>query len=300
MKTHIESRSPWGNKQAYWFILPSMIILTVFVYIPLVNSFRYSFRNMDIFMQNVTSAGLGNYVQMFQDQRFWNAVKNTIFFTLALVPAQIIISLILVPLVSYSSIYSKAMRTIYYIPVVCSMTAVSIIFSLLLDPNMGLIPYHLKTLNISSAAFLKSPTLALPTLVVITVWKNFGYTLTILMVAAMGISHSLYEAADMDGTGFWKKFFYITIPGMWPSISFSVVTTTITSLQMFDQAYVMTKGGPLYHTETLVQYIYNRGFQTPPYSLGYASTLSVALMVIVAIVTVILRRFFSENRIESI
>ncbi|MDR2303580.1 MAG: sugar ABC transporter permease [Treponema sp.] len=272
-----------------------MIILSVFVFIPLVSSMLISFMDMDIFMNDAGLIGFNNYMQMGKDPRFWNAMGNTLFFTMMHIPLQIIIAVVLASVVATNKGWARLMRTIYYIPTVCSMTAIGITFAMLLDPNMGLLPFWLRRFGIGAVSFLKSTTLAMPTLAAISVWKGFGYTLTILTAAILVIPQSLYEAADIDGAGFWRRFFDITVPGIWTAVSFCVVTTTITSLQMFDQAYIMTKGGPLYHTETIVQYIYNRGFQTAPYSLGYASTMSVAVLILVAVITFILRRFFMDK-----
>ena len=171
------------------------------------------------------------------------------------------------------------------------MTAIGIVWSMLLDPNMGLVAYWLKQAGFETAAFLKDPKFAMPTVIAVTAWKGFGYTLTLLAAAVLNIPQSLYEAAQMDGAGSFQKFIHITIPGIWATISFCIVTTTIGAMQMFDQAYVMTQGGPLNKTETVVQYIYDRGFQTAPYDLGYASAISVYLFVIVAVMTFVLRRF---------
>ena len=118
------------------------------------------------------------------------------------------------------------------------MTAMGIVWSMMLDPNMGLVPYWLSKIGIDSISFLKDPNLAMPTVIAVTAWKGFGYTLTLLTAAVLNISSSLYEAADMDGAGQWKKFIHITIPGIFPTISFCIVTTTISSLQVFDQRCV--------------------------------------------------------------
>lgn len=187
------------------------------------------------------------------------------------------------------------LRSIYYLPFVCSMTAIGIVWSMLLDPNMGLVAYWLKQAGLETVAFLKDPKFAMPTVIAVTAWKGFGYTLTLLAAAVLNIPQSLYEAAQMDGAGRFQKFRHITIPGIWSTISFCIVTTTISAMQMFDQAYVMTKGGPLNKTETVVQYIYDRGFQTAPYDLGYASAISVYLFVIVAVMTFVLRRFILKR-----
>jgi multiple sugar transport system permease protein len=250
-----------------------------------------SLLNIDIFMKDISFAGLANFLRLVADERVSNATFHTLYFALLEVPLQIVLGLFLTMFVATETLRSRLYRSIYYLPFICSMTAVSIIWSMLLDPNMGLVPYVLNRIGIGTIAFLKDPNWAMPTIVAVTVWKGFGYTLTLLSAAALNISDSLYEAADMDGAGNLKKFLHITIPSIWPTISFCIVTTTISALQVFDQAYVMTKGGPLNKTETVVLYIFDRGFETAPYDLGYASAVSVYLFGIIAVVTFILRKF---------
>lgn len=280
-----------NQKSAYLFIMPSMIILSVFVFIPLIASFVISMTDMNIFMKDVQFVGLKNFFRLFEDDRVRNATFNSLYFTLLEVPLQVGLALLLTVCLSKNSRYSKLLRSVYYLPFVCSMTAIGIVWSMLLDPNMGLIAYWLKQAGLETIAFLKDPKLAMPTVIVVTAWKGFGYTLTLLAAAVLNISQSLYEAAEMDGAGSFRRFIHITIPGIWPTISFCIVTSTIGAMQMFDQAYVMTQGGPLNKTETVVQYIYDRGFQTAPYDLGYASAISVYLFVIVAVMTFVLRKF---------
>lgn len=290
---------PHNQKCAYLFILPSMIILTIFVFIPLVSSLVISLLNMNIFMKDISFAGLTNFKQLFQDSRVGNATFNSLYFTLFEVPLQVGLALLLAMYVAKNNRYTKLLRSTYYLPFVCSMTAISIIWSMLLDPNMGLVPYWLEQTGLKSISFLKDPNLAMPTVIAVTAWKGFGYTLTLITAAVLNISASLYEAADMDGAGQWKKFIHITIPGIFPTISFCVVTTTISALQIFDQTYVMTQGGPLNRTETVVQYIYDRGFQTAPYDLGYASSISVYLFVIIAVITFVLKKFVLNKGEEA-
>lgn len=280
-----------NQKSAYLFILPSMIILSVFVFIPLIASFVISITDMNIFMKDIRFVGIKNFTRLFEDGRVSNATFNSLYFTLLEVPLQVGLALLLTVCLSKNNRYSKLLRSVYYLPFVCSMTAIGIVWSMLLDPNMGLVAYWLKQAGFETIAFLKDPKFAMPTVIVVTAWKGFGYTLTLLAAAVLNISQSLYEAAEMDGAGSFSKFIHITIPGIWPTISFCIVTSTIGAMQMFDQAYVMTQGGPLNKTETVVQYIYDRGFQTAPYDLGYASAISVYLFIIVAVMTFVLRKF---------
>ena len=198
-----------NQKCAYLFILPSMIILTIFVFIPLVSSLVISLLNMNIFMKDISFAGLTNFKQLFQDSRVGNATFNSLYFTLFEVPLQVGLALLLAMYVAKNNRYTKLLRSTYYLPFVCSMTAISIIWSMLLDPNMGLVPYWLEQAGLKSISFLKDPNLAMPTVIAVTAWKGFGYTLTLITAAVLNISASLYEAADMDGAGQWKKFIHI-------------------------------------------------------------------------------------------
>lgn len=288
-----------NQKSAYLFIAPSMIILSVFVFIPLIASFVISITDMNIFMKDVRFTGIGNFIRLFADDRVINATFNSLYFTLLEVPLQVGLALLLTVSLAKNSRYCKMLRSVYYLPFVCSMTAIGIVWSMLLDPNMGLFAYWLKSVGVETVSFLKDPKLAMPTVIAVTAWKGFGYTLTLLAAAVLNISQSLYEAAQMDGAGSFQKFIHITVPGIWPTISFCIVTTTIGAMQMFDQAYVMTQGGPLNKTETVVQYIYDRGFQTAPYDLGYASAISVYLFVIVAVMTFVLRKIILNRGEET-
>ncbi|EET62052.1 ABC transporter, permease protein [Marvinbryantia formatexigens DSM 14469] len=280
-----------SQNTAYLFLLPSFIILTIFVFIPLAGAAGISLMNIDIYMNDISFAGLGNYIRMLGDDRVWNATWNTVCFALIEVPLQILLALLLLMFMTKNNRFHKLLRTTFYIPYVCSMTAVSIMWSMILNKNYGMLSYLLSKIGISMPNLLTSAEWAMPTVILVTVWKNFGYTLTVLSAAALGVSGSLYEAAELDGANGLQKFFYVTIPGIRETIGFCVVTTLIMSLQVFDQIYVMTQGGPQNKTETLVGYIYNRGFQTAPYDLGYASAVAIYLFLIIAVITFIMRKY---------
>lgn len=288
-----------SQRTAYLFLLPSSIILVVFVFVPLIATFFISLLHMDVFMQNTSFAGLANFKQLFSDGRVLNDTVNTLYFTVMEVPLQIVVALLFATLIARDTPFNKLMRTVFYLPFICSLTAVGIVWSMLLDPNMGWLPYMLGKIGVPTVSFLQDPNLAMPTIAVISVWKGFGYTITLLVAAILNVPESLYEAANLDGAGPWNKFRKITVPEIWPTICFCIVTNTIGSLQTFDLPYIMTKGGPNYRTETIVEYIYDRGFQTAPYSLGYASTVSVYLFLIIALVTFVLRHFILNRQEEG-
>lgn len=291
LKKHKCGPGIYQQRMAYLFLAPALLILAVFVFFPLISSLVLSGLNIDIFMTQISFAGLDHFKQLFSDPRVGNATKNTFFFAFMEVPLQMLTALLLASLVSRNQRICRVLRSVYYLPFVCSMTAVSIVWSMLLDPNKGLVPYVLSQFGWGTIPFLKSAAYAMPTVIVITAWKGFGYTLTILSAAILNISPSLNEAAEIDGAGPLQRFLRITIPCIWPTLCFCIVTTMIGSLQVFDQVYIMTGGGPNFATETLVAYIYDRGFQTAPYSIGYASSIAVYLFFFIAAITFILRKF---------
>ena len=287
-----------NQKIAYLFILPSSLILIIFVFVPLFETFFISLNNMDIYMNGYNFIGFDNYMRILEDSRVWNATKNTIVYTVVEVPLQIALSLLILLLMLGNNKFHKFLRTVFYIPYVCSMTAISIMWSMILNKNSGMVAFLLGRIGIEIPNLLGTEGYAMGTVIAVSVWKSFGYTLTLLSAAALGVSQSLYEAAEIDGASWFKKFIYVTIPGIRETIAFCLVTTLITALQVFDQIYVLTQGGPLYSTETLVGYIFERGFKTAPFDVGYATSVAVYLFFLIAIVTFVLRKYSTRREEE--
>lgn len=290
-----KSNSP--NRVAWLFLVPSFLFIIVFNFIPLISAMTISTLNLNIFMKNVSFAGLGNYIKILSDLRFWNSLKNTMVFTVLEAPMQIGLALLVAAVIHRNTRFRRLMRSFYYIPVVCSMTAMGILWSIL-DPTLGYYSYIFKMLGIDNALFLKSPSTAMLWVVLITVWKNFGLTMMILIAGFQDIPYSYYEAAQIDGANAGQSFRFISLPLLKPSLAFCIVTVIIDCLKVFDQVYVMTQGGPLHATETVVQYIYQKGFSIAPFNLGYASAVAEILFLIIAFVTYFL--FKSLNRKEAV
>lgn len=281
---------------AYFFVLPSILLLLVFYVIPIFMSFGMSFLKIDIFLTNISFAGLENFKKLLTDQRFWNALLNTFRFTVFEVPLQTGIALILAIYVSKNSWFRRFSRSLLFLPAVCSMTAIGILWSIILDPTLGIYTYFLKSIGITGVTFLKNPNLAMPTVIGMTVWKTFGLNMIILVAGIQAIPQSYYEAAQIDGAGTFMLHAKITLPQLFPTLSFCLITNMIDALKVFDQIYVMTQGGPLYKTETIVQYIYNVGFKIAPFNLGYASAIAEILFVLIAATTLIIyRKAFKEE-----
>ena len=287
----------WLNKPAkaaYLFILPSMLILFVFTLIPVVSSVAIGFFDLNMFFKNTTFVGLQNYVKLLADRRVWNSFGNTLAFMLMEVPLQVALGLFVAVLVSRTGWFTRLARSVLFIPVVCSLTSISIIWSLILDPTIGIVPYYTQLLGLGKCSFLKDPNLAMPIIVFLSVWKNFGQTMVILLAGIQSINPTYYEAAMVEGARPIQQFFRITLPLLLPNIAFCVITNLIGSMQVFDQVYVATRGGPMFRTETAVMYIYTRAFSSP-FQLGYASAIATVLFVIIMILSLSLNRWFLKR-----
>ncbi len=297
MARRIKAIGVYWNKPehiAYLFILPALLVLFVFTVIPLAGTFVIGFFNMNVFFTDTSFAGFDNFIRFFQDERALNALKNTLYFTILQTPAQVITGLVIAVLVSKNTLFNKFCRSMFFIPVVCSLVSIGIMWSMLLDSNIGIVSYWLSRLGVSSPNFFRNPNLAMPTVALMTVWANFGVTMTILLAAIQGVSPSLYEAAEIDGATKLDQFFHITIPQIFPALGYCLLTNFIGSMQVFDQVFVTTGGGPNYKTETIVQYIYSRGF-TAPFDLSYASAISTVFFVIIAVLTIALNRYMNKK-----
>lgn len=282
------------ERAAYLFLTPSFLVLLLFTVIPLLGTFAISFTDLNIFFTSRNFVSFENFTRIFSDERAVNSLIHSLYFTVLETPTQIIVGLLAAVALSKNTRFNRFCRSTFYIPVICSLTSIAIIFSMLLDPNVGAIPYLFSQVGLPIPQFFRDPTLAMPTVAIMTVWKNFGVTMTILLTAIQGISPSLYESAQMDGATKRQQFFNITLPQIVPSLGFCVLTNLIGSMQVFDQVYVATAGGPQFKTETAVQYIYSRGF-TAPYELGYASALSSVLFIIVATIAISTNVYMSRK-----
>lgn len=287
------------DRAAYLFLLPSFTILAVFLIVPVAISLFLGLFKLDIFLQNLELVGFRNFVRLFSDPRLRNAFSNTIYYMGVEMPLQVSVALLVALYVSRNTLFRKFLRSIYFVPAVCSMTAVGIMWSLMLDPVLGTIPYYLTRLGFPRVAVLRTPNLAMPAVIATSLWKNFGFSMVIFVAGLQNIPQSFYEAAEMDGCGKVRQFFMITVPLLLPTLGFVTITTTISGFQVFDQVFVMTQGGPLFRTETVVQYIYSRGF-TSPYELGYASAIAEVLFVCIMVVTLAMYRYFVRREVTEL
>lgn len=282
------------SRSAYVFLIPSVILLVLFNVIPLLIAFGLSMFDVPMTLNGGTFIGLDNFTEAFRDSRFINSLKITAVFTGLEVPIQVFGALIVAALITKNNKRNKFFRAVYFLPVICSATAVGIMWRMILHSNIGFITATLQSMGLGKINFLNTPGLTIFVVSFISIWRSFGISAIIYVTAVQQVSPSLYEAADMDGAGKVRQFFSITAPSIRPTFWYILMTRFAGALQIFDIIYITTNGGPNYSTESTVTYIYSRAFSSSS-SMGYASAMSVILFVVIMVITVLMYRKMSQE-----
>ncbi len=282
---------PKNQYLGYLLILPTYLLFITFFFIPLVYSFLLTFVKWNGFSPNREFVALNNYIRLFSDTGFLNALTNSMVYLVATVILSISISLLLSVLINEGIKGSSLINAIYFLPHIVSLVAVSVVWSWVYLPSgSGLINSFLGVFGITPKLWLKDPNLSMLSIIIIGVWKSLGYNIVILTAGLMSISPSLYEAANIDGANKVQTFFKVTLPLLKPTLFFvSVTGTTAGLIQVFDVVNVTTGGGPIGSTEMLVTYLYKLGFKE--YEIGYASAVAFALFFISLLITSIQKKF---------
>ncbi len=281
---HFWSRS--NERVGYLFILPSFLHLILFLVVPLVFSFFLSFtdwRGTNFY--NAPYVGLANYEFMLGDKRWWNAMLNSGYFTLLSVPFGMAISLLIALVMNMKLRGRYFFRTLFFMPNISSWVAVSVIWITLLDPKAGIVNYLLQSIGLPEVNWLGDPASAMPSLVLITIWKGAGFQMIIWLAGLQAIPQELYEAAAIDGANPWQSFWGLTLPLLKPTTFFLLITGVIGSFQVFSSVYVITGGGPRGATDVAVHRIYLRAFES--FDMGYASALAWVLFAVIFVFTVL-------------
>jgi multiple sugar transport system permease protein len=280
MPRHLVVENYW----AFAFLALSLIGLLGLTLLPIVISFGLSFTDWDA-LGAPQFVGLRNFIQLFQDRTFYRALWNTIYYTLVSVPLGMSISLALALVLNRSLPGMGLFRTLFLIPVISSTVATALLWGLMLDPYIGLVNFMLQALHLPTSGWLSDTRMAMPAIILMTVWKGLGYNMVLFLAGLQGVPQELRESARMDGANWWQEFTHVTLPMISPTTFFVLVMSLITSFQVFDQTWVLTKGGPQEATTTLVYYIYQTGFQN--LRMGYASAIAYALFFLTLIVVMI-------------
>jgi multiple sugar transport system permease protein len=303
---YLESSTP------YLFIFPAAILILVFHLLPIIISFGLSLYDWDM-IGRARFIGVQNYLAIMTDGQFWKSMVNTLYYVAGTVPFSLAISLGIAVVLNRQMIARGFYRTIYFLPVITSLNAVALVWTWIYHPKFGLLNGFLSFFGLAPQEWLlepkgflailldpmlekvgwslpssfSGPSLALTAIIVMSIWKGLGYNIVVLLAGLGNIPKELYEAARIDGAGPWTSFRHITLPMLMPTLSFLMITSTISSFQVFNQVYMMTQppGGPLGTTTVAVFYLYQKGFVD--FEMGYASAIALVLFLIILGITMI-------------
>ncbi len=270
----------------------------LFLAFPIVASFVLSFTSFGLrdlaSPIGTTFVGLKNYVDLLSDDKFWTALFNTFYFVVVGVPLTLAIGLLIANALNRGvNRFRTVFRVGYYLPVITSIVAIAVVWRFLLNPEFGLVNMLLGGLGINGPTWLADPVLAMPSIIAMAVWRNLGFAMVVFLAGMQAIPAMLYEAAEIDGAGRWQAFRFVTIPMLRPTILFMTVITTIGYLQLFEEPFVMTGGGPLDKTLSVTMYMYQQGFTF--FHQGYASAVAYVLFVIVAVIAFLQFKFLRSD-----
>jgi len=296
------SRVPEGARRearaAWMFLAPALSLIGVFFALPVLAGLVLSFSDFDIYAiadpSTARAVGFANYQSVLSNPLFWKALGNTFYFVLVAGPLSVAVSLAAALLVHARATRLRGLfRTIYFVPVVTTLVAVAIVFRYLEHPKYGLVNYALGLVGVPPVDWLGDPRFAMPAIVLLAVWKNFGYNMLIFVAGLSNIPEEQYEAARLDGASWWEQFRNVTLPNLMPTFLFVILITMLGNFQIFAEPYVMTQGGPLRATTTVVLLMYEEGFRW--WRMGLAAAIAFVLFVIMLGGTLIQLRLTKER-----
>lgn len=285
----------YGKYAPYLFLLPAGIVLLVFFFIPFFQTFILSFLNYsnDIYSPDV--CGLQNYINLFHNPVFYKVLLNTFLYLVLAVPILAVVPLFLAILINQKIKGITLYKILIYLPVIVSIVVAAIAFKWLYA-DQGILNYLVTSLGGEKIGWLTDTRWALLSVVIVTIWKGIGYYMIIYLAALMSVPKELYEACDIDGANFLTKHLTVTIPHIMPTIALVTTISAISAMKVFAEIYVMTKGGPLNSSKTIVYYIYEKAFEN--LDLGLASAMAVVLLVIVMAFSLVNIFCFEKNRYQ--
>jgi multiple sugar transport system permease protein len=278
-------------RAALLFLAPALAVIGFLFLLPAVASLFLSVTDFDIYaladIRNVRFVGTQNYEALFSDGIFWRALRNTLYFAGVGGPLTVLVALGTALLVNSKLTRFKGLfRTIYFAPVVTSLVAVAVVFRYLFHVRVGLVNQFLEAIGIAPIDWLGDPRWAMPAIVLLAVWKNFGYSMIIFVAGLQSIPEEIYEAARIDGASRWQQFRHVTLPMLAPTFLFVGIVTAVGYLQLFAEPYIMTPdGGPLKSTLSVVMLMYEQGFRW--WNLGYAAAIAFVLFVVIGVATLV-------------
>jgi len=290
------------TRSAWWFVAPALAVIVAFFYVPVTAALVLSATDFDIYViasaKNLRWLGVENYRRLFDDPRFWTALRNTGFFVVAGGTLSVLTSFVAALAVSARLVRGRALfRTVFFAPVVTTLVAVAVVWRYLYHPRLGPLAATARALGLEPVDWLGDPRWVMPAIVLMAVWKNFGFNMVIFMAGLQAIPERLYEAARLDGATAWQQLRHVTLPLLLPTSVFVLLMTAIGHFQLFAEPYVMTRGGPGDASLSVVLLMYEQGFRW--WSMGYAAAIAFVLFAIILVVTslqLLLRRQIASER----
>jgi multiple sugar transport system permease protein len=286
------------QRAAWWFVAPALLVIGVFFFLPVLAALAMSLTDFDLYALNdfgdLRWIGFENYARLLREPLFWKALGNTFYFVVLGVPLSIAVSLGAALLVnSKVARFRGLFRTVYFAPVVTTLVAVAVVWRYIFHTRYGFLNYSLASVGLDPIDWMGDPRWAMPAIVILAVWKNFGYNMIILLAALQNIPDDLYEAARIDGASGWQQFRHVTLPGIGPVLLLVSILTMTGYFQLFAEPYVMTEGGPLQATYSVLYFMFDEGFKW--WSLGRASAVAFLLFILMFIVTMVQLRLGRER-----
>ena len=285
----------YGKLTPYLFLIPAGIVLIIFFFIPFFQTILLSFQDYSNSIYHPQMVGFNNYIELFKNPVFYKVQFNTFIYLIVAVPILATIPLILAILINQQIRFANLYKILIYLPVIVSIVVAAIAFKWLYA-DQGILNYIVTSLGFENIGWLTDPNYALYSVIIVTIWKGIGYYMIIYLAALMSVPKELYEACDIDGANFITKHLTVTIPHIMPTIALVTTISSISAMKVFAEIYVMTKGGPLNSSKTIVYYIYERAFEN--LDLGFASAMAVVLLVIVMVFSLINIFCFERNKYQ--
>lgn len=285
-----------ANMQPYYFLLPALVLLVLFLFLPSLLSMYYAFTDYYLLTPDLREfIGIENFKKLIGDPVFIQSIKNIVQFVIFIIPIQVGAALGLALLVNKKRKGNIFFKVAFFSPVVMSLVVISVLWLYLLNPTEGLINTVLLNIGIDAQPFLTSPTQAMYVIIFVSAWQGAGYQMLIFLAGLQNIPGDVYEAAEIDGVSKWQKFLHITLPLLKPTSVLIMFTTLISAFKLLIQPMVMTQGGPMNSTMTPIYYIYQTGFTDR--LVGYASAITLVFGIIIAIVSFMQRKLAKEDEI---
>ena len=291
-----------NKKVVALYLLPVLILVTLFIYIPVVLNFFYSLFRWSAFSIDKVWIGFGNYTRLFTDETFWVALKNNAWYAIISVIFQVFVSLVLAAMLEQKWMrrFSSFFRTVYFVPSVISMTVVALLWQMMLNPNIGVVNNVMKTVGLGgfAADWLGNSKTAIFAVIAVSQWQYIGYTLLLFIIAIQKIPDDYYEAAMIDGANSIQTFFAITVPNCKEMIMLNLTVTIIGAFKVFDEVYIMTGGGPGRSSEVLGTYLYRSAFRND--QMGFASAIASIIFIITFVLSIVqIRMYDIDNTHQS-